>query len=251
MEMLTAETISTGQKPPTAAPPARGPVALKRKSLLKLAGEILDHGGPGYLQFAITNICNAKCDFCGFARDKFDPRQRRSVSLERGAECHRHLRPKPHRLPSFRRRRTARPHGPARDDPLRRRARHPPDGLHQRLALDRTATCATRRPGLEQRHHVGGRARRGAAREEPRLAGCLPENPARQRSVRRTGRANHRQRHRQPADRRLPETSRFFALARLLQLHLQLPADQSGLQLPELQRFRAGELQDGGVDRSL
>ena len=34
------------------------------------------------MQFAITNVCNAKCDFCGFAVDKFDPRQRRSVSLE-------------------------------------------------------------------------------------------------------------------------------------------------------------------------
>ena|SRR5262245_26241166 len=30
---------------------------------------VLEHGGPGYLQFAITNICNAKCDFCGFAVD--------------------------------------------------------------------------------------------------------------------------------------------------------------------------------------
>ena len=82
METLTADTISTGQKPQTATPAPHGPVALKRKSLLKLAGEILDHGGPGFLQFAITNICNAQCDFCGFARDKFDPRQRRSVSLE-------------------------------------------------------------------------------------------------------------------------------------------------------------------------
>jgi organic radical activating enzyme len=34
------------------------------------------------LQFAITNVCNAKCDFCNFAVDRFDPRQRRSVSLE-------------------------------------------------------------------------------------------------------------------------------------------------------------------------
>jgi MoaA/NifB/PqqE/SkfB family radical SAM enzyme len=47
-----------------------------------MAGAILAHGGPGFLQFAITNICNAQCDFCGFAVDKFDPRQRRSVTLE-------------------------------------------------------------------------------------------------------------------------------------------------------------------------
>jgi len=44
--------------------------------------EVLRHGGPGYLQFAITNICNAKCDFCGFAVDRFDPKKRRSVTLQ-------------------------------------------------------------------------------------------------------------------------------------------------------------------------
>jgi MoaA/NifB/PqqE/SkfB family radical SAM enzyme len=42
----------------------------------------LDHGGPGYLQFAITNICNADCGFCGFARSKFDSTARRSVTLK-------------------------------------------------------------------------------------------------------------------------------------------------------------------------
>ena len=58
------------------------PVVKPRKSTLKLIGEVLQHGGPGYLQFAITNICNAKCDFCGFAVDRFDPKQRRSVTLK-------------------------------------------------------------------------------------------------------------------------------------------------------------------------
>jgi MoaA/NifB/PqqE/SkfB family radical SAM enzyme len=58
------------------------PVVRPKKSAFKLLREVLDHGGPGYLQFAITNICNAKCDFCGFAVDKFDPRQRRSVTLQ-------------------------------------------------------------------------------------------------------------------------------------------------------------------------
>jgi MoaA/NifB/PqqE/SkfB family radical SAM enzyme len=58
------------------------PVVKPKKSIFKLAGEVLDHGGPGYLQFAITNICNAKCDFCGFAVDRFDPKQRRSVTLQ-------------------------------------------------------------------------------------------------------------------------------------------------------------------------
>jgi len=82
METLTAQPVSTGHKPPATPAVSRGPVIPQRKSLLKLAGEILDHGGPGYLQFAITNICNARCEFCGFSRDKLDPRQRRSVSLE-------------------------------------------------------------------------------------------------------------------------------------------------------------------------
>jgi len=58
------------------------PVQRPKKPLLKLMGEVLQHGGPGYLQFAITNICNAKCDFCGFAVDKFDSKQRKSVTLQ-------------------------------------------------------------------------------------------------------------------------------------------------------------------------
>ncbi len=51
-----------------------------------MIGDVLDHGGPGYLQFAITNICNADCDFCGFARSKFDPTARRSVTLAEARE---------------------------------------------------------------------------------------------------------------------------------------------------------------------
>lgn len=58
------------------------PVQRPKKGTFKLLGEVLNHGGPGYLQFAITNICNAKCDFCGFAVDRFDPKQRRSVTLK-------------------------------------------------------------------------------------------------------------------------------------------------------------------------
>jgi len=63
------------------------PVHRPKKGALKLIGEILDHGGPGYLQFAITNICNADCDFCGFARSKFDPKARRSVTLTEACEA--------------------------------------------------------------------------------------------------------------------------------------------------------------------
>src|SRR5581483_5779816 len=82
-------STATLNQPPAAAPgPSQTapdflrPVRKPRKSALKLFGEVLEHGGPGYLQFAITNICNAKCDFCGFAVDKFDPKQRRSVTLK-------------------------------------------------------------------------------------------------------------------------------------------------------------------------
>src|SRR3954471_12788193 len=65
-----------------APPDFSRPVVRPKKSAWKLLGEVLDNGGPGYLQFAITNICNAKCDFCGFAVDRFDPKQRRSVTLK-------------------------------------------------------------------------------------------------------------------------------------------------------------------------
>src|SRR5713226_9193806 len=58
------------------------PVARPPKNFFQLVREVLDHGGPGYLQFAITNICNAKCDFCGFAVDRFDATKRRSVTLQ-------------------------------------------------------------------------------------------------------------------------------------------------------------------------
>ncbi|MFM8469965.1 MAG: radical SAM protein [Limisphaerales bacterium] len=58
------------------------PVARPHTSKWELFKSVLDHGGPGYLQFAITNICNADCDFCGFARSKFDPKQRASVTLQ-------------------------------------------------------------------------------------------------------------------------------------------------------------------------
>lgn len=69
---------------PVAASPSPNqlqPVVRPRTNGFKLLRDVLAHGGPGYLQFAITNICNAKCDFCGFAVDRFDPRQRRSVTL--------------------------------------------------------------------------------------------------------------------------------------------------------------------------
>jgi MoaA/NifB/PqqE/SkfB family radical SAM enzyme len=71
---------------PETSPNSPVPVVKPKKSFWKMAGEVLSHAGPGYLQFAITNLCNAKCDFCGFSVDKFDPRQRRTVTLEQARD---------------------------------------------------------------------------------------------------------------------------------------------------------------------
>lgn len=85
---MTSATLNPPPAPQGTASPANGkpdlshPVVKPKKGVFKLLGEVLNHGGPGYLQFAITNICNAKCDFCGFAVDRFDPKQRRSVTLQ-------------------------------------------------------------------------------------------------------------------------------------------------------------------------
>lgn len=74
--------LETAEAPMVPASPAPQPPAVRPKtSPFKLVRDVLAHGGPGYLQFAITNICNAKCDFCGFAVDKFDKTKRRSVTL--------------------------------------------------------------------------------------------------------------------------------------------------------------------------
>jgi sulfatase maturation enzyme AslB (radical SAM superfamily) len=81
---LNADQAHATQSPQPASPSAdfSRPVIRPKKSLFKLIGEVLDDGGPGYLQFAITNICNARCDFCNFAVDKLDPKQRRRVTLK-------------------------------------------------------------------------------------------------------------------------------------------------------------------------
>jgi len=76
-------------------------VSRPETSRFKLFREVLRHGGPGYLQFAITNLCNAKCDFCGFAVDRFDPKQRRSVTLQEARDVNRHLREEPHSATCF------------------------------------------------------------------------------------------------------------------------------------------------------
>jgi MoaA/NifB/PqqE/SkfB family radical SAM enzyme len=82
---MSAAALTANPPPAERTQPAADfsqPVSRPKQSAFSLMGEVLKHGGPGYLQFAITNICNAKCDFCGFAVDRFDPKQRRSVTLQ-------------------------------------------------------------------------------------------------------------------------------------------------------------------------
>jgi MoaA/NifB/PqqE/SkfB family radical SAM enzyme len=85
-DQIAAADRSVEAKPAPAAGNFSVPVRRPKKGMLKLLGEVLDHGGPGYLQFAITNVCNADCSFCGFARSKFDPKARRSVTLQEARE---------------------------------------------------------------------------------------------------------------------------------------------------------------------
>jgi len=93
LAITMATIVMSNLTTPTSAKPAEDktsaadadfsiPVVRPPKSAFKLFKEVLNHGGPGYLQFAITNICNADCGFCGFARSKFDPKARRSVTLD-------------------------------------------------------------------------------------------------------------------------------------------------------------------------
>jgi MoaA/NifB/PqqE/SkfB family radical SAM enzyme len=82
MSSVTLNRTESPAPPNTAGVDFSRPVVRPKTGALKLLGDVLDHGGPGYLQFAITNICNAKCDFCGFAVDRFDPKKRRTVTLQ-------------------------------------------------------------------------------------------------------------------------------------------------------------------------
>ncbi|MGH9733884.1 MAG: radical SAM protein [Candidatus Acidiferrales bacterium] len=80
MKFRLSNTIST-EDVSCASADSQQQVQVPSKSAWQMFREVLDHAGPGYLQFAITNICNAKCDFCNFAVDRFDARQHRSVTL--------------------------------------------------------------------------------------------------------------------------------------------------------------------------
>lgn len=47
------------------------------------AVKLLPIGGPGVCNIAITNVCNAKCDFCNYARDKLFVKERVWVDYEK------------------------------------------------------------------------------------------------------------------------------------------------------------------------
>ncbi len=84
-DQAATEQVRPEKPPELAAAEAQAPVVKPKKSVWRLLGEVLDHGGPGYLQFAITNICNARCDFCGFAVDRFNPAQ--SLRIGDASRC--------------------------------------------------------------------------------------------------------------------------------------------------------------------
>ncbi|MFA5503958.1 MAG: radical SAM protein [Vulcanimicrobiota bacterium] len=54
------------------------------KKWTQILKSVIKDGGPSTCQFAITNVCNAACDFCNFSRDKLERSQSRWVSLEDG-----------------------------------------------------------------------------------------------------------------------------------------------------------------------
>jgi MoaA/NifB/PqqE/SkfB family radical SAM enzyme len=54
----------------------------KRRPLWQLALKAAVDGGPGTCHFAITSVCNARCDFCNFAVDRLPTTARHSVTLE-------------------------------------------------------------------------------------------------------------------------------------------------------------------------
>lgn len=54
------------------------------KNWKDILASVWKDGGPSTCQFAITNVCNAACDFCNFSRDKLSKEHSSSVSLEDG-----------------------------------------------------------------------------------------------------------------------------------------------------------------------
>jgi hypothetical protein len=54
----------------------------RRSGVWATVHSVLKEGGPGFSQFALTNVCNANCAFCNFARDRLPKRQWHSVERQ-------------------------------------------------------------------------------------------------------------------------------------------------------------------------
>jgi len=63
--------------------PAPGATGRQIRDLLGLMPE----GGPAICNFAITNLCNAACDFCGYARDRLPATAQRMADTERALKA--------------------------------------------------------------------------------------------------------------------------------------------------------------------
>ncbi len=61
---LRETTEGRGRAPRPVKPPANG------TSKLDILSLVFQQGGPGFVQFALNNACNAKCGFCNFALDR-------------------------------------------------------------------------------------------------------------------------------------------------------------------------------------
>ncbi len=86
MDSMAQKASTAGDDRPAPVIDFSHPLGRPKTSAFQMVGDVLNHGGPGYLQFAITNICNARCDFCNFAVDRFDPKQRHSVTLREACD---------------------------------------------------------------------------------------------------------------------------------------------------------------------
>jgi len=58
------------------------PVVRPKKSVLKLVGEVLNHGGPAISNLPLPTLQRRLPIFAVFARSKFDPKARSSVTLQ-------------------------------------------------------------------------------------------------------------------------------------------------------------------------
>lgn len=70
-------------KTPSVSSSVPSPKPVGALDTLKL---VFSSGGPGFCQFAINSACNANCNFCNFARDRFPKEQWQFVDLQAGID---------------------------------------------------------------------------------------------------------------------------------------------------------------------